>query len=53
LNNITYEKCITLFTGAVSLVNYFKNVSLSSSGMQIKEISFSDNLKKSVDQLEK
>jgi chromate reductase len=43
----------TLFTGTISLVNYFENVLLTSSGMQIKEKNFSDNLKKSVDQLEK
>ena len=43
----------TLFTGNMSLVNYFENVSFTSSGMQIKEKNFSDNLKKSVDQLEK
>jgi chromate reductase, NAD(P)H dehydrogenase (quinone) len=43
----------TLFTGTISLVNYFENVSFTSSRMQIKEKNFSDNLKKSVDQLEK
>ena len=43
----------TRFTGTISLVNYFENVSFTSSGMQIKEKNFSDNLKKSVDQLEK
>ncbi|HEV8505041.1 MAG TPA: NAD(P)H-dependent oxidoreductase [Chitinophagaceae bacterium] len=43
----------TLFTGTISLVSYFENVSFTSSGMQIKEKNFSDNLKKSVDQLEK
>jgi len=43
----------TLFTGAISLVNYFENVSFTSSGMEIKEKNFSDNLKKFVDQLEK
>ena len=43
----------TLFTGAISLVNYFENVSFTSSGMQIKEKNFSDNLEKFVDQLEK
>ena len=43
----------TLFAGTISLVNYFENVSFTSSGMQIKEKTFSDNLKKSVDQLEK
>jgi hypothetical protein len=43
----------TLFTGSISLVNYFENVSFTSSGMQIKDKTFSDNLKKSVDQLEK
>jgi chromate reductase, NAD(P)H dehydrogenase (quinone) len=42
----------TLFTGTISLANYFENVSFTSSGMQIKEKSFSDNLEKSVDQLE-
>jgi len=42
----------TLFTGTISLVNYFENVSFTGSGMQIKEKSFSDNLKKFVDQLE-
>jgi len=34
------------------LVNYFENVSFTSSGMQINEKHFSDNLKKFVDQLE-
>ena len=43
----------TLFTGPISLVNYFENVSFTGSGMQIKEKNFSDNLKKFVDQLEK
>jgi hypothetical protein len=43
----------TLFTGTISLANYFENASFNSSGMQIKEKNFSDNLKKSVDQLEK
>jgi hypothetical protein len=43
----------TFFTGTFSLVNYFENVSFTSSGMQIKEKNFSNNLKKSVDQLEK
>ena len=43
----------TLFTGTISLVNYFENVSFTNSGMQIKEKNFSDNLKKFVDQLEK
>ena len=43
----------TLFTGTISLVNYFENVSFTSSGMQIKEKNFSDNLEKFVDQLEK
>ena len=43
----------TLFAGTISLVNFFENVSFTSSGMQIKEKNFSDNLKKSVDQLEK
>jgi chromate reductase, NAD(P)H dehydrogenase (quinone) len=43
----------TLFTGNISLANYFENVSFTSSGMQIKEKIFSDTLKKSVDQLEK
>ena len=43
----------TLFTGTISLVNYFENVSFTSSGMQIKEKNFSDNLTKFVDQLEK
>jgi chromate reductase, NAD(P)H dehydrogenase (quinone) len=43
----------TLFTGTISLANYFENVSFTSSGMQIKEKTFSDTLKKSVDQLEK
>ena len=42
----------TLFTGTISLVNYFENVSFTSSGMQINEKHFSDNLKKFVDQLE-
>ena len=43
----------TLFTSSLSLANYFENVSFTSSGMQIKEKTFSDTLKKSVDQLEK
>jgi len=43
----------SLFTGTISLVNYFENVSFTSSGMEIKEKNFSDNLKKFVDQLEK
>jgi len=43
----------TLFAGTISLASYFENVSFTSSGMQIKEKNFSDNLKKSVDQLEK
>jgi len=43
----------TLFTGIISLVNYSENVSFTSSGMQIKEKNFSDNLTKFVDQLEK
>ena len=43
----------TIFTGTMSLANYFENVSFTSSGMEIKEKTFSDNLKKSVDQLEK
>jgi NAD(P)H-dependent FMN reductase len=43
----------TLFTGNISLANYFENVLFTSSGMQIKEEIFSDTLKKSVDQLEK
>ena len=42
----------TLFTGIISLVNYSENVSFTSSGMQINEKHFSDNLKKFVDQLE-
>jgi chromate reductase, NAD(P)H dehydrogenase (quinone) len=42
----------TLFTGTISLVNYFENVSFTSSGMQIKEKDFSDKLKQFVDQLE-
>jgi NAD(P)H-dependent FMN reductase len=42
----------TLFTGNISLANYFENVSLTGSGMQIKENIFSDTLRKSVDQLE-
>ena len=41
-----------LFTGTISLANYFENVSFTSSGMQIKEKNFFDNLEKSVDQLE-
>jgi chromate reductase len=43
----------SLFTGTISLVNYFENVSFTSSGMRIKEKNFSDNLNKSVEQLEK
>src|SRR5215470_1697598 len=43
----------TLFSGSISLANYFENVSFTSSGMQIKERNFSDNLEKFVDQLEK
>ena len=43
----------TLFTGTISLPNYFENVSFNGSGMEIKEKNFSDNLKKFVDQLEK
>ena len=43
----------THFTGTISLVNYFENVSFTNSGMQIKEKNFSDSLKKFVDQLEK
>jgi hypothetical protein len=43
----------TLFTGTISLVNFFENVSFTSSGMQIKEKNFSDKLKTLVDQLEK
>lgn len=43
----------TLFTGTISLANYFENVSFTSSGMEIKEKTFSDTLKKSVEQLEK
>jgi len=43
----------TLFTGTISLGNYFENVSFTNSGMQITEKNFSDNLKKFVDQLEK
>jgi NAD(P)H-dependent FMN reductase len=43
----------TLFTGTISLANYFENVSFTSSGMRIKEKNFSDNLEKFVDQLEK
>lgn len=43
----------TLFKGTISLVNYFENVSFTSSGMQINEKNFSDNLKKLVDELEK
>jgi chromate reductase, NAD(P)H dehydrogenase (quinone) len=42
----------TLFTGTISLANYFENVSFTSSGMQIKEKNFSDNLEKFVDQIE-
>jgi len=42
-----------LFTGTMSLVNYFENVSFTSSGMQIREKNFSDNPTKFVDQLEK
>ena len=43
----------TLFSGTFSLVNYFENVSFTSSGMQINEKHFSDKLEKLVDQLEK
>jgi chromate reductase len=43
----------TLFTGNISLGNYFENVSFTNCGMQIKEKTFSDTLEKSVDQLEK
>src|SRR4030095_1085197 len=43
----------TLFTGTISVVDYFENVSFTSSGMQIKEKNFSDNLKELVEQLEK
>lgn len=42
----------TLFTGTMSLVSYFENVSFTSSGMQIREKEFSDNLSKCVEQLE-
>jgi NAD(P)H-dependent FMN reductase len=43
----------TLFTGTISLVNYFENVSFTGSGIEIKEKDFSNNLKRFVGQLEK
>ena len=43
----------TIFIGTIYLVNYFENVSFTSSGMQINDKNFSDKLKKSVNQLEK
>ena len=43
----------TLFAGIISLANYFENVSVTSSGMEIKEKTFSELLLKSVDQMEK
>jgi len=43
----------TQFIGTISLVNYFENVSFTTSGIQIKEKNFSDSLEESVGQLEK
>jgi chromate reductase len=43
----------TQFIGTISLVNYFENVSFTTSGMQINEKNFSDSLEESVSQLEK
>ena len=42
----------TLFTGTISLENYFENVSFNSTGMEIKNKNFSASLRESVDHME-